>query len=75
MKITSLTILFFITLTIWLSTALVRVENERYAMMVGMCEDKALLKATQQTSWDYSCLANVETRTSWIWHIFHALKN
>ena len=70
---------WFLVLTVlvivWLSASLVRVENQRYAMSIGMCEDKVLLAATQQTSWDYACLSKVETRTSWLWHLFYALKN
>jgi hypothetical protein len=60
---------------VWLSTSLVRVENQRYAMQVGMCEDKVLREKVQQIGWDYACLSKVETRTSWVWHLLHALTN
>lgn len=30
-------LLVAVLLVVWLSTAVVRVENERYAMQVGMC--------------------------------------
>ena len=53
-------------ITVWLASALVRVENERYALVVGMCRDKI-----GQT--DNSCLRTVETRTSSMWHLFYAL--
>jgi len=54
-------------LIVWLSVALVRVENQRYAMAVGMCYDKA--KGLP----DLVCVHRVETRTAWWWHLFYAL--
>jgi hypothetical protein len=53
-------------LLVWMSAALVRVENERYALFVGMCRDRLGLV-------DVRCLASVETRTGWWWHLFYAL--
>lgn len=47
--------------------ALVRTENQRYAMFVGMCADPIAPKAP--------CLAKVETRTGWWWHLYYALQN
>jgi hypothetical protein len=54
---------------VWLSAALVRVENERYAMAVGMCFDKAVQLP------DLACVKKVQTRTAWWWHLFYALTN
>ena len=73
MKKTHWFLVLSVLVIVWLSSSLVRVENQRYAMSVGMCEDKVLLVATQQTSWDFNCLRKVETRTSWVWHLFYAL--
>jgi low temperature requirement protein LtrA len=53
---------------VWLSSALVRVKNRRYAMFVGMCPDKVV-----PTLHDSRCLAKVETRTHWLWHLYFAL--
>jgi len=53
---------------IWLSAALVRVENERYALSLGMCRDAATGLSNRR------CLEKVETRTAWYWHLFYALK-
>lgn len=53
---------------VWLSATLVRVENERYALSLGMCRDAA----TGLSSRD--CLDKVQTRTAWYWHLFYALK-
>lgn len=54
---------------VWLSAALVKAENQRYALSLGMCVEKQLGVA------DYSCLAKTETRTAWYWHIYYGLTN
>lgn len=56
-------------LLIWLASALVRVENERYALFLGMCRSESVVGMQV----DFACLADVETRTSWLWHIYWAL--
>jgi len=56
-------------LVVWLCVALVRVENERYALFVGMCRSAE----APGMPIDAACLAEVETRTSWLWHLFYAL--
>lgn len=55
-----------VAIIVWQAAALVRIENERYALFVGMCRDKAGLTDTQ-------CLAKVQTRTNWFAHLFYAL--
>jgi hypothetical protein len=47
--------------------ALVRTENQRYVMFVGMCANPAEPKG--------HCLEKVETRTYWWWHLYYALQN
>lgn len=56
-------------LVVWLCVALVRVENERYALFLGMCRSAQIAGAPV----DATCLAEVQTRTSWLWHLFYAL--
>lgn len=51
----------------WLAFSLVRVENERYALQVGMCRDQA----TGLTN--TACLSSVQTRTSWLAHLAYGL--
>lgn len=46
--------------------ALVRTENQRYALLVGMCSDQIM---------KISCLERIETRTGWWWHLYYALQN
>ncbi len=54
-------------LIVWLSAALVRVENERNALAVGMCWDDARKLP------DLACIEKSQTRTAWWWHLFYAL--
>lgn len=54
-------------LIVWLSAALVRVENERYALQMGMCWNESLRLP------DLTCVEKSQTRTGWWWHLFHAL--
>lgn len=55
-------------LVIWLAASLVRVENQRYALSLGMCIDPTLKVA------DQACLSKVETRTSWLWQLLYGLR-
>lgn len=49
--------------------ALVRVENQRYALSLGMCPSTDPVFPLP----DLKCLAIVETRTAWVWHVYYAL--
>jgi hypothetical protein len=60
-----------VLMIVWLSAALVRVENQRYAMLTGMCPGQIAGLAHLP---DPVCLQNVETRIAWYWHLFYALK-
>ena len=55
-------------LLVFVSARLVRVENQRYALQSGMCR---LAKSPMVA--DLRCLKTVETRTSWVWHLYYAL--
>ena len=59
---------------LWVSAALVRVENERYALSLGMCLDESMHRVDPNMHVaDYQCLKRVETRTGWWWHLYYAL--
>jgi hypothetical protein len=58
--------------TILLAQTLVAVENQRYAYEKGICRDTRLSEMI--LLWDYECLATVETRTAWWWHLYYAVK-
>lgn len=55
-------------LLVWVSASLIRVENQRYALTVGMCASPAPLQVP-----DLACLKRVETRTGWWWHLYYAM--
>ena len=63
--------LISIIFCVWLSFSLVKVENERYALFVGMCDKKD--SPPELRLIDFQCLSKVETRTHWVWHLFYAL--
>jgi hypothetical protein len=60
-------LVILLVLVIWLAASLVRVENQRYALQLGMCIDPTLKVA------DFTCLTKVETRTSWAAHLLYGM--
>lgn len=62
-------VLLLLALLVWFGSALARVENERYAIQVGLCT----FSPTDPPAL-FDCLEKAETRTGWWWHIFYALK-
>lgn len=55
-------------LLLWFGSSLVRVENQRYALTVGMCSPRPPSPVPA-----VACLEKVQTRTGWWWHIYYAL--
>lgn len=50
------------------SYRLAHVENQRYALLVGMCQqDDANPRGL------VDCLRTAQTRTSWAWHLYYGL--
>lgn len=62
-------LLLAVALICWLVMVLVRVENQRYALSLGMCAGDQQLRMP-----DFQCLQNVETRTAWWWHVYWAAR-
>jgi hypothetical protein len=60
-----------------LARALVRVENERYSLWLGMCpnmsETFAATRAGNEDAW--KCTKTIQTRTGWWWHLYYAVPN
>ncbi len=56
-------------LLLWFGASLVRVENQRYALEVGLCKSDPLKLAEGA-----KCLKAVESRNTWWWHLLHALR-
>lgn len=44
----------------------VRAENQRYALLLGMCVGNDPVRLP-----DFKCLEEVQTRTSWFWHLYY----
>lgn len=54
---------------VFLTARLVTIENQRYAAVLGMCPGKQVPHMQ-----DLACLAAIQSRTSWGWHLFYALR-
>lgn len=64
-----ITLVLAVVVNIFLAATLVRVENQRYALQLGMCRD-----ATTSLT-DFNCLEKIQTRINWLGHLFYALKD
>lgn len=69
MGVRNITILFLMLTVAYLCAVIIRIENERYAMAIGMCFNKQLGVP------DLSCVRKAETRTSPLWHLYFAIAN
>jgi hypothetical protein len=61
---------------IFVADRLVRIENQRYALYLRMCDTPAnvprgITPEILEARW--RCLENVQTRTSWFWHLGYGL--
>ena len=63
----NLIIVVLAALLMWFGTTLVRVENERYALLLDMCHP-----TNNEPVLGPDC-EGVETRSSWTWHLAYAL--
>lgn len=61
----NLLIAALVALVAYQSYCLVKIENERQALLTGMCKGPYLP--------DLECLKSVQTRTHWAWHLVVAL--
>lgn len=64
----NLTILVLVGIIVFMGYRIVHIENQRYALLLGMCDRKDGLQLP-----DFDCLSKVETRTHWAWHLWYAL--
>ncbi|MEX3856539.1 MULTISPECIES: hypothetical protein [Paraburkholderia] len=68
-------ILLLLAAVFTLGKALVRVENERYALWLGMCPNMdqtfKAIRAGDQDAW--KCMKTIQTRTAWWWHLYCAI--
>jgi hypothetical protein len=54
---------------VYMARTIVRIENQRYALSIGMCGNKT----NRELPPDPECLRTVQTRTHWTWHLYYAL--
>lgn len=57
-------------LNVWFGAAIVRLENQRYALSLGMCSGATPVELLRQ----HECLANVTTRTGPLAHLIYGLR-
>lgn len=63
----SAAIVVLILISAFLADRVVRIENQRDALHVGLCKPDPANLAQR-----WNCLENVQTRTSWFWHLYYA---
>lgn len=62
-------ITLLVALNLWFGAAIVRLENQRYALSLDMCAGTTPAKLIRQ----HDCLARVQARTSPIYHLLYGL--
>jgi hypothetical protein len=61
-------VILLTVIAVFLADRLVRVENQRYALMTGLCEvDHAAPRSL------FECLGKAQTRTLWFWHLYYGV--
>jgi hypothetical protein len=55
------------------TSAVIRLENYRYANFVGMCTDFDIKNPAERIRRE-DCLHKSQTRSSWMWHILYGLE-
>lgn len=61
-------------IVVMLGTAVVRLENYRYADSIGMCSEFFSREDPAKRLTREECLANSQTRAHWLWHILYGTK-
>lgn len=65
-------VILLMVLLVWFGATIVRLENQNYAMQLGLCGE--VNAADFQSVLERSrCLEEIETRTSPLWHLYYAL--
>ena len=61
-----------VLLTIWLGSAVVRLENYRQVNLVGMCSQYNIADPIQRIQRE-DCLMKARTPTHWWWHLLRGM--
>jgi hypothetical protein len=64
----SAAIVVLLLISVFLADRVVRLENQRYALYVDICKRDPANPLRQG-----DCLKQVQTRTSWFWHLYYAM--
>jgi len=67
-----MTIATLVVVVVMLSSAIVRLENYRYADLVGFCTEFNITVPQQRVERE-KCLDATQTRTHWFWHILYGV--
>jgi hypothetical protein len=59
-----------VALNLWFGAAIIRLENQRHALRLGMCPGNTMEELLRRND----CLANVQTRTSPGYHLLYGLQ-
>lgn len=73
-------VLLLFAFVLVLCAVIVKIENERYALLVGLCPNIHSLAESPTSIGDpkkdpVACLQDVQTRTSPLWHLFYAVRD
>jgi hypothetical protein len=63
----------FALATVWLGSAVVKLEKYRHANFVGMCTQYNIADPIQRIQRE-DCLERAQSRTNWFRHLLHGLK-
>ncbi len=79
-KVFTPTVLALFAVVVVLCVVIVKIENERYALFVGICPNIHSLAESPTSLGDLkkdpvAFLQRVQTRTSPLWHLFYAIRD
>jgi hypothetical protein len=69
---TIVVIVMLLAMVAILTSAVVRLENYRYANFVGACTEFDITKPQQRIERE-KCLEATQTRTHWFWHVLYGV--
>lgn len=58
---------FLLVALAFTSYRIIEIENQRYALIVGMC------RQIDSNVPDLNCLQRAQSRTNWLWHLYYGL--
>jgi hypothetical protein len=65
-------LVMLVAMVVVLTSAVVRLENYRYANFLGACTEFDITKSQQRIERE-KCLEATQTRTHWLWHVLYGV--